>query len=70
MVPGVSWSDHLSFRREGYPAIMVTDTAFNRYPQYHTAQDTPEKIDYVRMAEVVVGLTKAVVLLANDEGGL
>ena len=69
IVPGVSWSDQLSFWREGYPAIMVTDTAFYRYPHYHTAQDTPEKIDYARMAQVVDGLTKALVLLANDEEG-
>src|SRR5687767_14129619 len=34
-VPGVSWSDHWSFRRHGYAAIMVTDTAFYRYPHYH-----------------------------------
>lgn len=67
IVPGVSWSDQLSFWREGYPAIMVTDTAFNRYPHYHTRQDTPEKIDYARMAQVVEGLAKTIVLLANDE---
>ena len=67
LVPGVSWSDQLSFWREGYPALMVTDTAFYRYPHYHTAQDTPDKIDYVRMAQVVEGLAKAILLLANDE---
>ncbi len=69
IVPGVSWSDQLSFWREGYPAIMVTDTAFNRYPHYHTAQDTPSMLDYARMAQVVEGLTKAIVLLANEEEG-
>ncbi len=66
LVPGVSWSDQLSFWREGYAAIMVTDTAFYRYPHYHSAQDTPEKIDYARMAQVVEGLARAIVLLAND----
>ena len=70
MVPGVSLSDQISFWREGYPAIMVTDTAYYRYPHYHTAQDTPDKIDYARMAQVVEGLAKAIVLLANDERGL
>ena len=65
IVPGVSWSDQLSFWREGYPALMVTDTAFHRYPHYHTAQDTPDRIDYARMAQVVEGLTKAIALLAN-----
>jgi Zn-dependent M28 family amino/carboxypeptidase len=67
IVPGVSWSDHLSFWRQDYPALMVTDTSFYRYPHYHTAQDTPEKLDYARMAQVVEGLAKAIVVLANDE---
>ncbi|MCI0506731.1 MAG: M28 family peptidase, partial [Gammaproteobacteria bacterium] len=44
IVPGVSWSDHLSFWREGYKAFMITDTAFYRYPYYHTSQDTPDKL--------------------------
>lgn len=66
-VPGVSWSDHLSFWRQGYPALMVTDTAFYRYAYYHTAQDTPEKLDYGRMARVVEGLTEAIIALANDD---
>ena len=29
---------------------MVTDTAPYRYPYYHTAQDTPDKVDYERTA--------------------
>lgn len=49
-LPGVAWSDHLSFWRERYPALMVTDTAFFRYGHYHGAGDTPEKLDYRRMA--------------------
>ena len=56
IIPGVNWSDHWSFWKEGYPAVMVTDTAFYRYPQYHTSQDRPEIIDYERMAWVVAGL--------------
>jgi Zn-dependent M28 family amino/carboxypeptidase len=66
LVPGVSWSDQLSFWREDYAAIMVTDTAFYRYAYYHSAQDTPEKIDYARMAQVVEGLARSIVRLAND----
>lgn len=49
-LPGVAWSDHLSFWRQRYPALMVTDTAFFRYGHYHGAGDTPEKLDYRRMA--------------------
>lgn len=56
LVPGIGWSDQLSFWREGYPAAMVTDTAFHRNPHYHCPTDTPEKLDYVRMAQVVAGL--------------
>ena len=55
-LPGVDWSDHWSFWREGYPALMVTDTALYRYPHYHTLQDTPDKVDYERLARVVTGL--------------
>ena len=65
-VPGVAWSDHLSFWRAGYPAVMVTDTAFYRYPHYHRASDTPDKIRYPEMARVVQGLAKAIAALAGD----
>jgi hypothetical protein len=57
-IPGVDWSDHGSFWAAGYPAIMVTDTALYRYPHYHTAQDTPDKVDYERLARVVRGLER------------
>ncbi|SEO80782.1 Peptidase family M28 [Nitrosovibrio sp. Nv6] len=66
-LPGVNWSDHLNFWREGYPALMVTDTAFFRYPYYHAPQDTPEKLDYRRMATVVEGLAGMLIKLADDE---
>jgi hypothetical protein len=52
-VPGVAWSDHLPFWREGYPALMVNDMAFYRYRHYHAPTDTPEKPYYVQMACVV-----------------
>lgn len=56
-VPGVWWSDHWAFWRHGYLAIMITDTAPYRNVFYHTADDTPETLDYPRMARVVDGLT-------------
>ena len=65
-IPGVAWSDHLSFWMQGYKALMVTDTAFYRYPHYHSATDTTDKLDYVRLAQVCDGLFKAVNILAND----
>ncbi len=64
-IPGVAWSDQLSFWREGYPGLMVTDTAFYRYAYYHTALDTPEKLNYPAMARVVLGLQQAVATVAS-----
>lgn len=64
-IPGVAWSDHWSFWKEGYPAVMVTDTAPNRYPYYHTAADTPDKVDFARMARVVSGLHQVIAELAE-----
>jgi hypothetical protein len=57
-IPGVDWSDQWSFWREGFPAVMITDTAPYRYPHYHTPQDTPDKVDYDRLARVVRGLER------------
>ena len=64
-IPGIGWSDHWSFWQAGYPAIMITDTAPFRYPHYHDSSDTPDKLDYDRMARVVGGISKVVGDLAN-----
>jgi hypothetical protein len=64
--PGIGWSDHWSFWQEGWPAIMVTDTAPFRYRYYHTAFDTVDKVDFQRMARVVEGLRNVVVSLADE----
>ena len=64
-LPGIYWSDHWAFWREGYRAVMVSDTAPFRYPYYHTSDDTPDKIDYRRTARVVAGLGKGVEELAG-----
>lgn len=64
-LPGVGWSDHWSFWQEGYQGIMVTDTAPFRYPHYHEPTDTPDKIDYERMAKVVDGLVFVIEDLAK-----
>jgi Zn-dependent M28 family amino/carboxypeptidase len=66
-IPGVTWSDHWSFRRQGYAAIMVTDTAFYRYPHYHLPSDTPDKLDYERMARVTLGLAAMLRELAHED---
>jgi Zn-dependent M28 family amino/carboxypeptidase len=57
-IPGIDWSDQWSFWRHGIPALMITDTALYRYPHYHLASDTPEKLDYDRLARVVAGLER------------
>jgi Zn-dependent M28 family amino/carboxypeptidase len=59
-IPGVSWSDQWSFWQHGYRAIMITDTAPFRYPHYHSATDTPDKLDYDRFALVVSGIEKMI----------
>ena len=64
-IDGIGWSDHWSFWQIGVPAIMVTDTAPFRYPYYHQASDTPDKLDYDRMARVVLGLKRVVLKLAE-----
>lgn len=66
-ITGVGWSDHWSFWQEGYQAVMITDTAPFRYPYYHTPDDTPEKLDYDRMARVVDGLAAVIAELADAE---
>ena len=56
IIPGIDWSDHWSFEQVGIPAVMITDTALFRYPHYHTPADTPDKVDYESLAQVVSGL--------------
>lgn len=55
-IPGIGNSDHRSFWRAGATAVMITDTAWYRNPRYHTAQDTPDTLDYPRMAKIVDGV--------------
>ena len=64
-VSGVDWSDHWSFWQEGYPALMVTDTAPYRYPHYHDSDDTPDKVSFDHLARVTRGLTHVVRTLAE-----
>lgn len=64
-VPGVGWSDHWSFWQVGYPAIMVTDTAVFRDPNYHQATDEAPKLDYLGLARVTIGLEHVIEALAK-----
>jgi hypothetical protein len=56
IVPGVDFSDHQSFWRFGYNAVMVTDTAFYRNHNYHEKSDTMDTLDFDKMSEVVKGV--------------
>ena len=57
---GIGWSDHWSFWMFGYPAIMITDTALFRYRDYHRPTDTPDKVDYEKLARITLGLEQTV----------
>lgn len=64
-IPGVFWSDHDSFWKEGYPAMMITDTVPFRNPHYHLPTDRPETVDQVCLAWVVHGLADVARSLAQ-----
>lgn len=59
MIQGIDWSDHWGYSQRGIPAIMVTDTAPFRNPHYHRKTDTPDTLDFDRLALVVEGLDRA-----------
>ncbi|WP_181234252.1 M28 family peptidase [Enhygromyxa salina] len=51
-LPDIVRSDHAPFWRAGYVAMMWTDTAELRNPNYHAPSDTPDTLDYEFMARV------------------
>ena len=70
VIEGVDWSDHANYWKAGYAAVMITDTAPNRNRNYHTAGDTPDRLDYGRMAMVVQGVYTAVLDFARQSNRL
>jgi len=64
-IPGISWSDQWSFWKEGYDAVMITDTAPFRNKNYHELWDRPDSLNYGRMARVVQGVARTVAELAT-----
>jgi Zn-dependent M28 family amino/carboxypeptidase len=58
-------SDHVPFWDAGLAAVQVTDTANFRNPHYHRAGDTPETLDYERLADVIAATALAVERLAG-----
>ena len=65
-IEGIGWSDQWSFWRQGYPGIMITDTAPFRNPHYHQPTDAPATLDYGRLARVVAGVETVVETLASE----
>ncbi len=59
LLPATRLSDHASFWDRGWPAVMITDTAFFRNPNYHTPGDAIETLDFRFMAELVRSLELA-----------
>lgn len=59
-VPGIDFSDHLNYWDEGWPAVMITDTAFYRNSRYHTRHDTADTLSYRHMAQVIDGVEAAI----------
>jgi Zn-dependent M28 family amino/carboxypeptidase len=66
--PGAKSSDHWSFWKEGFPALMITDTAPLRYPHYHKPDDRPDKLRYDFLDDVVEGLQGVVADLVLRPG--
>jgi Zn-dependent M28 family amino/carboxypeptidase len=63
--PGAWSSDHWSFWREGFPALMATDTAPLRYRHYHTRADTPDKVNFGWLSQIVSGFRAVIVDVAR-----
>jgi len=59
-LPGVDFSDHLNYWETGCNAVMVTDTSFYRNHDYHDEGDVWGRLDYNRMAEVVVAVYEGI----------
>jgi len=66
-VPGVTWSDHSSFWKFGYPGVQVTDTGAFRSASHTTKEDTMDKIDFDALARVTLGIYGATLELANRQ---
>lgn len=58
-------SDNSSFWDQGYPALMITDTSFLRNPNYHEPTDTPDTLDYERMADATLGVAGGIARLSH-----
>ncbi|MGV3624311.1 MAG: M28 family peptidase, partial [Archangium sp.] len=67
-IEGIDWSDHGPYWRQNYVALMVTDTAPFRNPNYHHESDLPDTMDFNRLAQVAIGLRSVIANLSNPTG--
>ena len=65
-LPGVDFSDHLNYWKFGYPAVMITNTAFYRNEHYHTEKDLKETLDFLKLALVIKQLHKTLITLYSE----
>ena len=59
-IEGLGWSDHAPFAEARYEAVMITDTALFRYAHYHKPTDTPDKVDYERLARLTTAMARVI----------
>lgn len=65
LVPHTRLSDNASFWDNGYPSLMITDTAFLRNPHYHRRSDTSATLDFGFMGQVVTAVAETVRVLGS-----
>lgn len=68
VIPDIEGSDHLAFWERGYPALLVTDTAQFRNPNYHTPNDTVDTLDIGFMANSTKATLAGLVALGRLDG--
>ncbi|GAB2869843.1 M28 family peptidase [Hymenobacter ruber] len=59
-LPGIDFSDHLNYWKLGFPAVLLTDTAFYRNRSYHETTDTLARLDMRRLGLAVEALLATV----------
>ncbi len=68
LLPDTRRSDHTAFWEQGFPAVMLTDTANFRNPHYHRPTDTIDTLNLDFMSAVADGVTAVVLRLTESEG--
>lgn len=66
VLPDTRRSDHAAFWDQGFPAVMLTDTANFRNPHYHRATDTIDTLNLTFLSDVTLAVTAAVRDLAGQ----